>query len=55
MTKPTPPRKPRVVVDFRRVNATLVKAVYFNRRSDTTRTMLAGSVYVTLGLSLIHI
>ena len=37
------------MVDFRRVNKTLIKAVYFIRRSEATKTQLCGSVYVTLG------
>ena len=49
LTKPNPPRPPRVVVDFRRVNKTIVKAVYFIRRGDSTKYQLCGSVYVTLG------
>ena len=48
-TKPTGQRDPRVVVDFRRVNKTLVKAVCFIRRGDTTKSALCGSMFVTLG------
>ena len=38
-----------MVVDFRRVNKTLVKAVYFIRRGESTKQALTGSMYVTLG------
>ena len=37
------------MVDFRRVNNTLAKAVYFIRRGEFTKQALIGSMFVTLG------
>ena len=49
-------RKRRLVVDYRRVNARSLRAVYFVRRSDDIKAEVAGSIFMTfLDLSLIHI
>ena len=40
-------RKRRLVVDYRRVNARTLRAVYFVRRSDDIKAEVAGSCFMT--------
>ena len=46
-TRPTVERRRRVVVDYRRVNAALRKAIYFIRRCEDVKQELAGSLFYT--------
>ena len=41
-------RKRRLVVDYRRVNKRVLRAVYYLRRADDVKSDVAGSVYMTL-------
>ena len=41
-------RKRRIVVDYRRVNARTLRAVYYVRRSDDVKAEAAGSAYLSL-------
>ena len=40
-------RKRRIVVDYRRVNARTLRAVYYVRRSDDVKAEAAGSIFLT--------
>ena len=48
LTRPTPGgRRRRVVVDYRRINGVIIRAVYYIRRCDDVKSALLGSVYMS--------
>ena len=48
LTRPTPGgRRRRIVVDYRRINGVIIRAVYYIRRCDDVKSALLGSVYMS--------
>ena len=48
LTRPTPSgRKQRIVVDYRKINRNVIRAIYYIRRCDDVKSSLVGSIFLS--------